>query len=144
MSDTVKKKQRQFRIGYNSALLMNTVIQCTMSCPQKYRPNYVHYMQQAAMDIYQLIFEANQLQKLDSSIKMRNGAQALAKLKYLGSLADEAQKYGCLSFTKEAMIHERITEIQPALEGWIHVKPSGNIIEAVKPQTASLFESANI
>lgn len=111
-------KQKPFYTLNKAENFMNDVITVTCRSPKKYRPNYVHLMQEDAMEIFSCIMFGNEYR---DNPKIRSEYQMKAKvhMKRLTRLLDRAERVQCISPLEEADLGQKLAELEAMFDGWV-------------------------
>lgn len=106
-----------FRTLDKAEEFMNNVITVTSHSPKKFRPNYVHMMQEDAMQIFNCIFVGNELR---ANEEMRRKYQMMAKIhiRKLTRLLERAQRVMCITPIEEADLGQQLAELNEMFDGW--------------------------
>ena len=112
-----KTKPKPFYTLNKAEELMNNVILVTSRSPKKFRPNYVHMMQEDAMQIFNCIFVGNEMRE---NPEVRKKYQMMAKIhmKRLTRLLDRAQRLQCITPIEEADLGQQLAILEDMFDGW--------------------------
>ena len=100
---------------------MNNVIAVTSRSPKKFRPNYVHMMQEDAMGIFNCIFTGNEYRQ-NPEIRKKYQAETMIHIKRLTRLLDRAQRVQCITSIEEADLAQQLAQLTNMVNGWISSK----------------------
>ena len=111
------QKEKPFHTLDKAENLMNDVIMVTSHAPKKFRPNYVHMLQESAMAIFDDILFGNEY-RYDEEMRKKYQKQAGIHMKRLTRLLERAQRVQCITMAEEADLGRQLAILQGMFEGW--------------------------
>lgn len=114
-------KEKQFYTLNKAEEFMNNVINVTSRSPKKFRPNYVHMMQEDAMGIFNCIFKGNEYRQ-SPNIRRDYQQKTQMHIKRLTRLLDSAQRIQCITSTEETDLAQQLAQLTNMVNGWISSK----------------------
>ena len=115
------QRERPFYTLNKAEEFMNNVINVTSRSPRKFRPNYVHMMQEDALGIFNCIFKGNEYRQ-SPDIRREYQLKLQIHIKRLTRLLDGAQRVQCITSIEEADLAQQLTQLTNMVNGWINSK----------------------